>query len=279
MNHNLTLAAFADEAGRSLDSQINALKRNQIDRLEIRFVDANNIADITAAQAREIHDKLASKGISVWSIGSPFGKINIKDDFDSHLDSFRRCIENAYILKANCIRLFSFYGVTTNAERDVAMERLTAFVDAAKGSHIVLCHENEKGVYGDNAKRCLEILREIPTLKAVFDPANFVQCGQEIKEAWSLLKEYTYYLHIKDALASGKIVPAGDGIGELPYLVREFAKQGGGVMTLEPHLKIFEGLSSLETEEKTFIDHFTYPDNDTAFDAACNAIKQVVTAI
>ena len=51
-------------------------------------------------------------------------------------------------------------------------------IELAKGSGIVLCHENEKGIYGDIASRCAEIHRELPALKAVFDPANFIQCGQ-----------------------------------------------------------------------------------------------------
>ena len=31
------------------------------------------------------------------------------------------------------------------------MERLFAFLDTAAGSGILLCHENEKGIYGDTA--------------------------------------------------------------------------------------------------------------------------------
>lgn len=38
-------------------------------------------------------------------------------------------------------------------------------VQAAQGSGIDLCHENEKDIYGDTAKRCLEIHREVPELK------------------------------------------------------------------------------------------------------------------
>ena len=86
-------------------------------------------------------------------------------------------------------------------------------------------------------------------------------------------------MHIKDALLNGKIVPAGQGDSNIPYLVKEYSKQGGGIMTLEPHLMVFDGLAALEADEKTDIDNFSYPDNDTAFDVAANALKEIIKAI
>lgn len=273
---NITLCAFADESGAAIDHQIETLKRNSIPYLEIRNVDGTNISNITTQKAKEVKAKLDANNLSVWSLGSPYGKIKITDDFSPHLDLFRRGLEIARELDAKCIRLFSFYEATDPAARDEVMERLSAFNDAAKGSGITLCHENEKGIYGDIASRCLDIHKTLPELKCVFDPANFIQSGQDTKEAWDMLHNCVYYMHIKDALHDGKVVPAGKGDGNLPYLVREFTKQGGGIMTLEPHLKIFAGLAALEADEKTDIDDFTYANNDIAFDAAANAIKEII---
>ena len=276
---NLKLCAFADEASAEIDHQIEALKRNSIPYLEIRNVDSVNIAKITLEKAKEVKAKLDANGLSVWSLGSPYGKIKITDDFAPHLDEFKYGLELSHELGAKCIRLFSFYE-GDDSTRDIVMERLSAFIDAAKGSGIILCHENEKGIYGDIATRCLDIHKTLPELKCVFDPANFVQSGQDTKEAWELLKNYVYYMHIKDATLDGKVVPAGVGAGNLPFLVSEYSKQGGGVMTLEPHLKIFDGLAALEeSEEKTDIDDFTYPDNDAAFDVAVNAIKEIISSL
>lgn len=276
---NLTLCAFADESGAAIDHQIETLKRNSIPYLEIRNVDGSNISNITIEKAKEVKAKLDANNLAVWSLGSPYGKIKITDDFAPHLDLFKQGLEIASELDAKCIRLFSFYEATDPAARDEVMERLSAFIDAAKGSGITLCHENEKGIYGDIASRCLDIHKTLPELKCVFDPANFIQSGQDTKEAWEMLKSYVYYMHIKDALPNGKVVPAGIGSGNIPYLVREFSAQGGGVMTLEPHLKIFDGLAALETDEKTDIDDFTYPNNDAAFDTAATAIKKIIASL
>ncbi|MBO5105642.1 MAG: sugar phosphate isomerase/epimerase [Clostridia bacterium] len=276
---NIKLCAFADEANAEIDFQIEALKRNSIPYLEIRNVDGENISKITLEKAKEVKSKLDANGLAVWSLGSPYGKIKITDDFAPHLDDFKYGLELSHKLGAKCIRLFSFYEATEPAARDIVMERLSAFIEAAKGSGIVLCHENEKGIYGDVASRCLDIHKTLPELKCVFDPANFVQSNQDTKEAWELLHSYVYYMHIKDALLNGKIVPAGQGDSNISYLVKEYSKQGGGIMTLEPHLMVFDGLAALEADEKTDIDNFSYPDNDTAFDVAANALKEIIKAI
>ena len=79
----------------------------------------------------------------VWSLGSPYGKISITEDFAPHLDLFKRGLELADILNAKHIRLFSFYvpAGEASAYRNAVMERLFAFLDTAAGSGILLCHE------------------------------------------------------------------------------------------------------------------------------------------
>lgn len=271
------LAAFADEADNSLDGQIAAMTENGIEYLEIRGVDGENISDITADKARDIRTRLDAAGILVWSLGSPFGKLGITEDFEAHFEKFKRGLELANILGAKHIRIFSFYVPHDNAEEysGEVMRRLERILEAASGSGITLCHENEKGIYGDNAKRCLEIHMNFPKLRAVFDPANFVQCGQETMSAWELLSPYVEYLHIKDALADGSVVPAGKGIGNIPHIL---GKYRGEVLTVEPHLSVFDGFEKLEQGEITER-KYCYPDSRTAFAAAVNALKEITEVL
>ncbi len=268
------LAAFADEADGRISEQIKAMVRNGIDFLEIREVDGENISDITKEKAKEVRRQLDDAGLGVWSLGSPYGKTGICDDFGAHLDKFRHGLELADILGAKHIRMFSFY-VPSGDEakyKDEVMKRLEMFIKEAEGSGIILCHENEKGIYGDIASRCEEIHKEFPQLKAVFDPANFIQCGQDTKEAWKILSPYVEYMHIKDAQADGSVVPAGKDIGNLPYLLENYK---GSVLTLEPHLSVFDGFDKLEASEKTRMG-YCYPSSDAAFDAAAKALKKLI---
>ena len=275
--------AFADEASPMIDQQIIAMRRNSLQGLEIRAVDGQNVSSITVEKAKEVYHKISDAGLRVWSIGSPIGKIDIeKDDFDQHLDTLKRTVDIAHELKCDNIRMFSFYlpqGKSPSDYKNEVMDRLHRMAEAVRGSDVVLCHENEKGIYGDNAARCKEIITEVPELAGVFDPANFVQCCQDTLEAWKLLKDRIKYLHIKDAMfADGSVVPAGKGEGNVAFIVKDFLAGGGTCMTIEPHLKVFGGLKALERagEETKMAKGYCYETNDEAFDAACAALRAIL---
>ena len=277
----MKIYAFADESSSVFDEQILAMQRNGLDGLEIRGVDGVNISSITLEKAHEIRQKMDAAGLKTWSIGSPIGKINIvTGDFEEHLKVFQHTIEIAKILGAENIRLFSFFmpkDEDPEQYKDEVIRRLQVFVEMAKDSGIDLCHENEKGIYGDTAERCLEIFKAVPELKGIFDPANFVQCGQDTLEAWDMLHSYIKYMHIKDALTDNSVVPAGEGAGNVPVIVKKFRDQGGKEVTLEPHLAVFKGLKDLEEKGNTSeVGKFVYRSNEEAFDVACSTFKAII---
>ena len=276
--NEIKIYAFADEASPNIDEQITALKRNGLDGLEIRNVDGVNVSDITLEKAKEVKTKLDANGLITWSIGSPIGKIDIeKDDFKAHLEKLKHTLEIADILESKNIRMFSFYmpeGKDVLDYKNEVIDRLGQMCEIAKTHNVFLCHENEKGIYGDIPERCLEIHKAIPKLKGIFDPANFVQSNSDTLEAWDMLKDYIYYMHIKDAKIDGTVVPAGMGDGNVEKVVKNFIEKGGNSFTMEPHLTVFEGFSHLERKgETSVITEYGYPDSNTAFDTACNAFK------
>ena len=277
----MKIYAFADEASANIDEQIKAMKENKLDGLEIRNVDGVNISRITKEKAEEVRKKLDDAGLRVWTIGSPIGKIDIeKDDFALHTEKFKHTLELADILGAENIRLFSFFTPAENRDsyKDKVIERLSAFCEIAKGSGITLCHENEKGIYGDIPERCLEIHKALPEMKAIFDPANYVQCEVDTLKAWEMIKPYVKYLHIKDALADGNVVPAGKGIGNVKFILDDYIRNGGDSVTVEPHLTVFDGLKALEKEGDISVvgEVYKYSSNTEAFSAAVSALRGLI---
>lgn len=277
----MKIYAFADEASPFIDEQIEAMRKNGIDGLEIRNADNVNIADISDMKAREIRKKLDEANLQVWTIGSPIGKIDIKkDDFLLHTEKFKRTLELADILGAKNIRIFSFFTLPENRDeyKNEVIHRLGGFLDIAKGSGVAICHENEKGIYGDIPERCIELHKALPELKAIFDPANYVQCGVDTKKGWEIIKPYVKYLHIKDALYDGSVVPAGKGEGNVEFILDDFIKSGGNELTVEPHLTVFNGLDALEKDgEKSGVGEvYKYASNEEAFKAAVDAIKTLL---
>ena len=277
----MNIYAFADEASPILEKQIAAMKRNGLQGMELRRVFDCLPDKLAAEQAKEVRRQMADAGLEVWSIGSPIGKIDIETgNHEAHMEGFNNTLEVAHITGAKNIRLFSYYipkGKEATPYKNEVIDRMGMMLEIAKGSGVDLCHENEKGIYGETEQGCLDLYQALPELKGIFDPANFVQCGRDTKIAWPMLAPYIKYLHIKDALADGSVVPAGKGIGNLAYILGEYQKQGGNAVTLEPHLTVFKGLAELERAgEQTQTGVYRYPDSDSAFDAACEALKEIL---
>lgn len=275
---SLKWSAFADEAADALCDQIAAMKENGVELLEMRSVDGINVRDLSVSQVREYKKELDAAGIRVWSIGSPVGKIGIRNgDFQKDYDVLKHCLDLCEVLKCQNIRLFSYYipkGESPKNCRDAVLEKMSRYLEIARGSGVTLCHENEKGIYGDTAERCAEILTAFPSMGAIFDPANFIQCHEDTLTAWKLLAQRVHYMHIKDCLADGRVVPPGKGIGHLSELIRDFAARGGQVVSLEPHLSVFTGLSDLEREgQTTEMDPLRFSSHRAAFDAAAAALR------
>lgn len=274
------LSAFADEASSTLEGQIAALKRNGLSHIEIRNVDGRSVVDLSDEELTDVHKKLEEAGILVSAIGSPIGKIRITDDFAPHFERFKRTVRAAQILGTKRIRMFSFFipqGEDPAQYRDEVLSRLRQLCGYAAEQGVFCCHENEKEIYGDRFERLHEIYDALgDSLRGIYDPANNIQCGELPAEVFPGLLAHTDYLHIKDALLSdGCVVPAGDGDGAIPALLEQFYKPSAGqILSVEPHLVDFVGLSSLQAEE--LVHRYSYATADDAFDAAVDALKRIL---
>ena len=272
MEKKVRLCAFSDEASVDLKGQINALLRNGISMMEIRGVDGENIKDISYSKIKEIGKELKENGIGVWSIGSPVGKNKVDFDFNKQIDDFKRLCEYAELLECNHIRMFSFF---TKNEED-ALSCLGKLCEAAP-KNIIMCHENEKGIFGDKFEDCVKIHKAYPQIKAVFDPANFIQCKVDTLEAWDALSPYVEYMHIKDAIfATKEVVPAGEGEGMIGDVIDKINEATDDVvyLTLEPHLHIFTAYASIDSHELK--GKYSFSNRREAFDFAANALKKLL---
>ena len=268
------LSAFADEAGEDFDIQLEALCRNTMQGIEIRSVEGENVSKISLEKAKELKKRLDDKGLVCWSIGSPIGKIAL-DRAAEHREVLRHVAEVAHILGTEKVRMFSYHMKPWETEENEnrVIDELKALQEIAASEKLLLCHENEKGIYGFNASNCLKIMQRVPGMKAVFDPANFVQCGVNTLYAWEMLQKHVIYLHAKDAKADGTVVPCGAGWGYVPEIVRQYLALGGEAITLEPHLFSFSALKTLEADPKK---RTGYASADEAFDAAASALKAII---
>ncbi len=281
-------SAFADEASKDITEQIAACKANAIDYIELRNVNGKNISQLSVDEAKALKAQLDEGGIKVSSVGSYYGKIQITDDFAPHFEAFKNTVEVAKILDTKYIRMFSFYfteGQSYEEYKPEVFARIRAMAEYSLENGILCCHENERGIYGDIPERCLELHEELgDKLGCIFDPANYVLCGVDTVKGFPLLKKYLTYFHIKDAVAAtGTIVPAGEGDGGIETILRQVNElELSPFLSVEPHLKVFDGVKDLEHDTKVtdkMNSKFVYPNNAASFAAACGAIHKLVDKI
>ena len=273
-------SAFADEAGVSLEEQIQALVDNGIRYIEPRNIGGKSIIDFTDEEILEIKNRLAENGITVGSVGSPIGKYPITDDFESYIPKVKRTIEIAKLLGTKYIRMFSFFVKQNELAqyRDEVIRRLKAMVEIAKENDVILCHENESEIYGQMPAEVRDILENVEGLGGIFDPANYRMNNADILDGISATLTNFKYMHIKDAIYDIQtIVPAGEGEGKIAEVIDIVNNHTDDLvyLTLEPHLFAFLAYKQIDNHELK--GNYTFENGREAFDFAVKALSDLLT--
>lgn len=267
------LSAFADEISPDLSEQIRVCREAGVTHFELRGVYGKNVLDFDAPLKAEVKAKLSEAGLGVICIGSPIGKVPIDSPWrgaEGHFARFKTAVDMAVYFNAPLIRVFSYYpsktdGKPVSAHKAEVFRRFNEKLDYLRDYNVTLVHENEKDIFGEKGAECLELMRTLQhtKLRSAFDFANFVQAGEKPINNWKLLASYSDHIHIKDALLDGgKVVPAGQGDGDLLPILTDLAKSGyNGFLSLEPHLAAHGQFSG-----------FSGPD---LFMTAANALKDM----
>lgn len=241
----LPISGFADEIADDLDDQLSTLESLGISHLDLRGVWNENVLDLSEERLDELEATLDERGFSVTSIGSPIGKIGIEEAFDPHLERLERALAVANRFDTDHVRVFSYYipeGDDPADHREAVLRRTRAAVEAAEDAGVTLVLENEKDIYGDTPGRMRDLLTTVdsPHLRAVFDPANYLEVGvRPYPDALLEVVEYVEQVHVKDAEFGerGAIRPAGEGDGRIGETVAALDRRGfEGALSLEPHL-------------------------------------------
>lgn len=282
MADKFIISGFADEISTNVDLQFDTLNKLGIKYFEPRSIDGKGIDKLSDEEVSVLKEKMNKAGIKASSIGSPIGKISIKDEFAPHLELLKRVIDIAKEIDAEYIRMFSFFiPKEDDAQnwRSEVMNRMEQMVSLAEKEKIVLLHENERGIYGDTPERCLDIFKTVPSeyLKAAYDPANFVDCKCiSYPDAYNMLEDKIEYFHIKDSIMDGEVVPAGLGDGGIDKILKSIPqKETPYFLSLEPHLGNYSGFKNLG-EKGTSHSHYGGPE---VFGYAFDALKKILCEI
>ncbi len=239
-----TLSGFGDEIDADPRIQVAVLQALGARHIEVRSAWGVNVVDLDDEQLDALRALFAREQLGVSAVASPIGKVDVALDAEVEVERLRKVIRVAQALETPNIRIFSFYrgdGVAVESIRDDVLLRMRLLADEAEKEQITLLHENEKGIYGDVPERVLDLVESVgsSSLRLAWDNANFVQVGvKPYSDGYAMLRPYLDYLQVKDALAAtGQVVPAGEGDGELRETLTALRDDGyDGFASLEPHL-------------------------------------------
>ncbi|MCD7784631.1 MAG: sugar phosphate isomerase/epimerase [Oscillospiraceae bacterium] len=270
---SVKLFSHGGELRVELGDQIEAVKRNGLNGIELGGTEFGLISDISFVVACLIRKKLNDSGLEVLSLATTIGRIGIKDDFEAQIEKLKNTLEVCKVLGADKVRVSSFFipGFENPQDyRQLVIDRLGRMNELAGAHGVTLCLENRFGCYGGTAERCHEILSALPEMVGIFNPVEFVKVGEDVIDAWNILRSRIAYVHISDISEDGKPVPAGCGIAKIRDLTRKFIEKGGRNFSIDPRLTVRRSNKQVDQ------DRFSYKNSDAAFDAACGGFKSII---
>lgn len=250
---NWPISAFADEIDADLDVQFSNLQANGISLVDMRSGYGKNVMGLTDSEASSYKLKAAEYGVSINCIGSPVNKVVMAEaPGEGELEKLHRAIEIAKVVGTNRIRIFTPEG----DDLDDVCAWMEPQIELAAKHDMVLMHENDAKYYGAYPEQAAKLLERFasPNFGFAFDFANTVQIGFRAMDDWfPWLLPHLETIHIKDAREDRKVVPAGEGVGQVPETLTWLKAQGWqGVLSIEPHLQFagdrggFTGIESFK---------------------------------
>ncbi len=263
---NWVLSAFADEIDADLGVQFFHLVQHGIRLVDLRSAFGKNVMQLTDAEVRQVRELAREQGLRFNCVASPINKVVVGiGTAEEELEKLERAIEIGRILGTNRIRIFTPEG----GDWETTKAWMTPHIRLAERKQVVLMHENDGKYYGSVPIQARQLFKEFGSanFRAAFDFANSAQHGFYAMDDWfPWLLPYLETIHMKDAREDGKVVPVGEGVGQVPQTLKWLKDQGwNGVLSIEPHLQYAgerHGFSGIES-----------------FGIATQAVKEMVKSV
>lgn len=217
------LSGFADEAAnhKSVVEQFSAFAAIGLRYYSIRFLDlgdgVKNVMQLTEAEIAQVRSLQAEYGMHVASIGSPIGKVKLKDvddgtsnrfvPFDEYLahDVWRAC-ELATAFETRLVRGFSFYPPKQDDPAEhlpQAIDQIGRIADACQRHDVLFGLEVEANLIGRTGDLLQQVWEQVnhPSLVLIYDAANLLSQGfsaDETYRQYEVMKEGLGWIHVKD---------------------------------------------------------------------------------
>ena len=262
MTNSILLSGFSDEAANEklAVQQYAAFAALGLHYHSLRFVDAGqgikNVMLLTDAEIEHLKQMQCDYGLKVSSIGSPIGKVKLRDEDDGTKNRFvpfekylredvHRACTMAIAFNSKLIRGFAFYhpkGSSPESHLEQASEQLGQIAEVCDKHGLTFGLEVEANLVGQTGDLLAELHRRVnhPAMVTIFDAANIVTQGFTADETYAqylAMKPSLGWIHIKDyhdpnprgriehvdEASLSNFVPADQGDSGHEAILRDFA--------------------------------------------------------
>jgi sugar phosphate isomerase/epimerase len=217
------VSGFADEAAvtKSAIEQLAVFSALGLEYYSLRFVDAGqgvkNAMKLSRAELDELRRLHGVYGMRVASIGSPIGKVKLRDVDDGTKNAFvpfaqyladdvMRAIELAHTFETKLLRGFSFYpprGEDSDKHLPQAADQLAAIAQKCGEAGVIFGLEVEANLVGRNGRTMAELHRRVasPHLMLIFDAGNLTTQNMpaaQVLAEYQAMRDGLGWMHIKD---------------------------------------------------------------------------------
>jgi len=256
------LSGFADEAAdqKTAEQQFAAFAALGMQYYSLRFMDVGggvkNVVNLTLAEVQKVRRLQDQYGLNVSSIGSPIGKVKLRDIEDGTKNAYvpfkkylgrevKKACDMAHAFEAKVIRGFSFYSPKGTDPREClpqVVDQLGQIAEACHRADLTYGLEVEANLVGSTGQILADIYEQVnhPGMVLILDAANILTQGYstaELYEQYLAMKPGLGWIHIKDyrcpkSIANKKgyvdegtlkhFVPADVGDGAHEAILRDF---------------------------------------------------------
>ena len=270
------VTGFADEVSSNIEDQIRVTKELGWNAIEARSIGKSNIHDISDADFENVCKVLLDNRIHINCFGSTIANWSkkISDPFEISLQEVERTISRMQCLNVKLVRIMS-YARCPGSEQyaEERFRRLKVICDKFLDAGITPLHENCMNYGGMSWMHTLELIKNIPGLRLVFDTGNPViskdyskteERKQDSLEFFKKIHEHVEHIHIKDAFLDRDkecFVFPGEGDAKIVDILKELKHMNyNGGISIEPHMaSVFHdpdaGVSSFEESYKIYIEY------------------------
>ena len=260
----MKLAVITDEIAQELAIALELVGRHGFDGVEIRSVWNRTPDELDAPLCARIRDETEAAGLEIVGFDSPAMKTAFPRGAAAlarAAASLARAVEQASLLGAAFVRIFSFYreGEPAPTAAGACLRTILERVDLG-GTQLLLETGTRTNTPTSSATDvCLRELDGLP-VGVLWDPGNSAFSGLEPEPfpgGYELLRDRIAHVHVKDPAGNAYYTRLGDG--EVPWeaIVTALAADGfDGYLSLETHWRLGEPLSQ-ELRDDPWGDRFS----------------------